>query len=248
MKKLIAILFVFSAFTIDAQLTAKEIIQKSDDIMKGVKTTQSEMVITTVRPKWTKEMEVRTWSKGKDMSMIFIESPAKDKGTTFLMKDKEVWNWIPSIDRTVKMPPSMMMQNWMGTDFTNDDLVQESSIVVDYNHKIIGDSTIDGNECYKIELIPHENAAVAWGKIISFIDKKNFFQLRAEFYDEDDELVNIMNSYNVKEMGGRLLPSKLEMIPVDKKGQKTIMKYKSIKFDVPIEESFFTVQNMKRLR
>jgi len=248
MKKLIAILFVFSAFTIDAQLTAKEIIQKSDDIMKGVKTTQSEMVITTVRPKWTKEMEVRTWSKGKDMSMIFIESPAKDKGTTFLMKDKEVWNWIPSIDRTVKMPPSMMMQNWMGTDFTNDDLVQESSIVVDYNHKIIGDSTIDGNECYKIELIPHENAAVAWGKIISFIDKKNFFQLRAEFYDEDDELVNIMNSYNVKEMGGRLLPSKLEMIPVDKKGQKTIMEYKSIKFDVPIEESFFTVQNMKRLR
>lgn len=248
MKKILLVLSIFYSFSATAQLTAEEIIKKSDEIMKGIKSTQSELVITTVRPKWTRTMEVKSWSKGKDLSLIYVESPVKDKGTTFLMKDKEVWNWIPSIERTIKMPPSMMMQNWMGTDFTNDDLVQESSIVTDYDHKIIGDSTINGKPCYKIQLIPHEDAAVAWGKIVSFVDKEHFFQLRSEFYDEDFELVNVMNSYDIKEMGGRLLPAKMEMIPVDKKGQKTVMEYKSIEFDVPIEDSFFTVQNMKRIR
>lgn len=248
-KNILIVVFTLTPLLYKSQdLTARQIIEKADAIMKGVKSTKAEMTITTIRPKWTREMSLKSWSKGSSNSMIYITAPAKEKGTTFLMKEKEVWNWLPSIERTIKMPPSMMMQSWMGTDFTNDDLVQQSSIVVDYEHNLIGDSIIDKRACYKLELIPKEDAPVVWGKIYSWVDKKDFIQLRVEFYDEDDYLINIMLSSEIKVMGGKLLPTKMEMIPVEKKGQKTIMTYKSIEFDIEIEDSFFSIQNMKRLR
>ncbi len=239
--------FGFASFA-QKSLSAKEIIQKADEVMKGVKSTRAEIIITTVRPKWSREMKMKTWSMGTKLSMILFTSPVKEKGTSFLMKDKEVWNWIPSIERTIKLPPSMMMQSFMGTDFTNDDLVKQSSIVEDYDHKIIGEATIEGRKCYKIEMIPHEDAAVVWGKILVWVSHDNYFQLKVNFYDEDEELVNKMVAYDIKKMGDKLLPAKMEITPMNKKGQKTIMEYLSIEFDVPFKENFFTVQNMKRLK
>ena len=164
-------------------LTAKQIIEKADEKVRGTESAFTEMTITTVRPKWSRDMSMKSWAKGQTRSLVLITSPAREKGTVFLKRDKEVWNWVPSIERTVKMPPSMMSQSWMGTDFTNDDLVRESSTVNDYIHKLLGDSTIIGRTCYKLELIPKEDAAVVWGKVILFIDKKDFLQLRSEMYD-----------------------------------------------------------------
>lgn len=247
MKYLNIILFLFSMQLASAQ-TAKEIIQKSDEKSRGAKSAITEMKITIVRPKWTREMELKTWTKGEDHSLTLIQGPAKDKGTTFLKRDKEIWNYIPSIERSIKLPPSMMMQSWMGTDLTNDDLVKESSVLNDYEQTVVGDSTIQNRLCYKIELIPKENAPVVWGKVILFIDKKDFIQLRSEMYDEDDYLVNVMNSSGIKLMGGKMLATKLEVIPVEEEGQKTLMEIESIEFDTPIEDSFFTVKNMKKLR
>ena len=142
----------------------------------------------------------------------------------------------------------MMMQSWMGTDFTNDDLVKQSSMVVDYTHKLVKDSTIQGFDCHVIELIPKPDAPVVWGKIRIWIDKEEYMQLRTEFYDEDGYLINIMNGMDVKVFDGKKLPSKMEMIPIEKKGHKTIITYNDLKFDIDIEERFFTTQNMKRLR
>lgn len=247
MKYFNLILFLFSAFLASSQ-TAKEIIQKVDEKSKGAKSAITEMKITIVRPKWSREMALKTWSKGDDYSLTLVQSPAKDKGTSFLKRDKEIWNWIPSIERSIKLPPSMMMQSWMGTDLTNDDLVKESSVLRDYDHSILADSTIQNRLCYKIQLIPKENAPVVWGRVILFIDKKDFIQLRSEMYDEDDYLVNVMNSSNIKLMGGKMLASKLEVIPVEEEGQKTVMEIVSIEFDKEIEDSFFTVKNMKKLR
>ena len=246
MKYLNLFLFLFSLTIANGQ-TAREIIQKADEKTRGAKSAITEMKITIVRPKWTREMELKTWSKGEDFSLTLIQAPAKDKGTTFLKRDKEIWNYIPSIERSIKLPPSMMMQSWMGTDLTNDDLVKESSVLNDYDHKILGDSIIQNRNCYKIELIPKENAPVVWGKIILFIDKKDFIQLRSEMY-EDDYLVNIMNSSGIKLLGGKMLATKMEVIPVEEEGQKTVMEIKSIEFDKEIKDSFFTVKNMKKLR
>lgn len=248
--KIILFLFLTTTFSLQSfsQLTAKQIIEKSDAIMKGVKTTKAEMTITTVRPRWSREMTLKMWAKGSELSMVYILSPAKDKGTTYLMRDREVWNWVPSIERSIKLPPSMMMQSWMGTDFTNDDLVKQSSIVTDYDHELLGEVELDGRTCYKLKLVPKKDAPVVWGKVLVWTDKEDFFQLRVEYFDDDGYKINIMKASEVKMLGGRKMPTVLEMIPVEKKGQKTIMKYNSIEFDSPIEDGFFSVQNMKRLK
>jgi outer membrane lipoprotein-sorting protein len=155
---------------------AREIVKRADERAKG-KTSEAVMTIQIVRPSWTREMSMKTWTKGNELALILLTAPAKDKGTVFLKRKKEVWNWIPAIERNIKLPPSMMSQSWMGTDFTNDDLVKEASIVEDYNHSIIGEETLQERSCYKIEMIPKPEAAVVWGKIILWIDKKDFLML-----------------------------------------------------------------------
>jgi outer membrane lipoprotein-sorting protein len=248
MKKIILTLFCsFLLFISFAQEDAKSIIEKSDQIYKGLSNI-STMTMKIVRPKWTREMKLKTWAKGDNYSLILIQSPVKDKGIVFLKRQKEIWNWMPSIERTVKLPPSMMMQSWMGTDMTNDDLVKQSSIVVDYDHKIVGDSIIEGRKCWKIELIPHEDAPVVWGKIYSWVDQKDFLTLRTEFFDEDMYLINIMSAHDIKTMGGKILPARMEIIPVEEEGHKTILIYNSIEFNVDIQDSFFSISNMKRIR
>ena len=160
MKK-IFFLFFFHLFIIPFAFAqeAKEVVKKADEKAKG-KTSVASITIQTIRPGWTREMSVKGWTKGNDLTLILVLAPAKEKGVVFLKRKKEVWNWIPSIERNIKMPPSMMSQSWMGTDFTNDDLVKEASILEDYNHSFLNEVTVDGRNCYKIQLIPKPKAAV----------------------------------------------------------------------------------------
>ena len=242
-------IFVFTLFAIGnlhAQ-NATEIIKKSDEKMRGT-TSQGEMTMTVIRPTWKRTVSMKTWSKGRGLSLLLITAPAKEKGQAFLKIKNEMWNWLPAIQRMIKIPPSMMMQSWMGSDFTNDDLLKESSIVVDYTHKIIGNETIAGVDCYKIELTPKEDAAVVWGKIISWISKKTFNTMKSEYYDEDGYLVNVETASNIKKMDDRIIPTRLEIVPVDKKGNKTVLEFKNIHFNKPISDNFFSQQNMKRVR
>lgn len=226
---------------------ATEIIRRSDQKLRG-ESAYSELQMTIVRPDWTREVTMKSWSKGDELSLILITGPARDKGTAFLKREREIWNWQPTIDRTIKMPPSMMMQSWMGSDFTNDDLVRESSIVVDYEHEILGEETIDGHETWKLLLTPKPDAAVVWGKVIAWIDKAEYMQLKTEFYDEDDYLVNTMVGLEVKDMDGKILPSRMEIIPAEDPGHKTVLEYLTMDFGIDVKESFFSVQNMKRVR
>lgn len=226
---------------------AKSIIQKAEQKVRG-NSSFSALSINVIRPSWKRTINLKAWTRGTDYALMLIEAPASDKGTVFLKRLKEIWNWVPSIERTIKFPPSMMQQSWMGTDFTNDDLVKADSYVNDYTQAVTGDSTIEGRNVYKIQLLPKPEAGVVWGKVIVFVDKKDFLELRLEFYDEDGSLVNVMNASDIKDLGGRILPSRLEMIPMDKKGYKTVLMYKEMVFDKPIPESFFTLQNMQKAR
>lgn len=142
----------------------------------------------------------------------------------------------------------MMMQSWMGSDFTNDDLVKESSILNDYTHKLNGEEEIEGRSCYVIELIPKKDAAVVWGKIITWIGKKDYLQLKSEMYDEEGYLVNTMYGKNIKMLGGKLLPSLLEIVPSDEEGHLTKVEYLNLEFDVGLEDAFFSTKNLKRIR
>ena len=226
----------------------KQILTEADAKMRGINSSQGSMKMTIIRPTWTREMTMKSWSKGQDYSLILVTAPARDRGTAFLKRDREMWNWQPSIDRVIKLPPSMMSQGWMGSDLTNDDLVKQASIVVDYTHTILGEEEIEGRNTWKIELIPLEEAAVVWGKVIMWVSQKEYLQLKTEFYDEDDYLVNTIYGKNIKEMGGKVLTSLMEVIPAEEEGHKTTIEYLDLVFDKKMKESFFSTQNMKRVR
>ena len=250
MKKIVPVIILLiltgSANLFSQELTAKQIVEKADNLQRG-ETNYSIFSMTIVRPKWTRTIEMKNWSKGRDYAMTYITAPAKDKGQVFLKRNNEMWNWVPSISRMIKIPPSMMSQGWMGSDYTNDDILKESSIVVDYNQKIIGSEPIDGIDCYKIELIPKEDAAVVWGKVIKWISKKEYWQLKTEYFDEDNELMRTELASDVKQFTDRKLPSKLEIIPTDKPGQRTVVIVRSAKFNIKLDDGFFSQQNMKRV-
>lgn len=227
--------------------TAYEIIEKADSKMRG-KSSYSEMSITIVRPKWQKTMTMKNWSLGNDYAVSLVTSPAKEKGSVFLKRGNEVWNYLPSLERTIKLPPSMMTQSFMGTDLTNDDLVKQSSMVVDYTHKILTQENVRGFDCWKLELLPNEDATVVWGKLIVWIEREDFMQLKVEFYDEDQEIVNLMEGYNAKLFGDKKLLSKIEFIPLEDEGNKTIIEYNVWEFDKDIPSNYFTTQYVSRLK
>lgn len=249
MKTFKILLLILSIFCVDSGAqTAKEIVKKADDKRKGETSSITVMSMLIKRPTYERNVAFKSWTKGLEYSITLVTDPVQEKGQTFLKRKKEMWNWNPRISRMIKLPPSMMSQGWMGSDFTNDDLLQESSIVRDYAHSLKGEENLEDHVCYKIELIPTEEAAVVWGKLILWISKDEYIQIKAEYYDEDDYLVKTELAHDIQEMGGRMLPKQFEIIPADKPKQRTIVTIESIQFNVPIEDSFFSQQSMKKLR
>jgi len=247
MKSKIFILFLVFANSFIYAQDIKEIIRISDEKFRGT-SSEGEMTMIIQRPTWSREVSMKNWSLGTEYSLIYITAPAKEKGQVFLKRDKEMWNWVPNIERMIKIPPSMMMQSWMGSDFTNDDLVRESSIVKDYTHKLLGEEIVNGYNCYKIELIPLDDAPVVWGKVIMWVSKEEYYWLKGEYFDEDGNLVNTEILSEIKQMDDRKIPTHMEMIPADEPGNKTIIIFKNMKFSVKLNESFFSQQNMKKIR
>ena len=244
-----AILLYLPAVNAGAQeLSAKEIIRKADEKFNGEKTSISTMSMTIVRPTWERTIEFRNWTSGRNYALTLITAPARDAGQSFLKRENEMWNWNPTISRLIKLPPSMMSQGWMGSDYTNDDILRESSVVNDYNHSIVGEEKIEGRSCYKIRMEAKEDAAVIWGHQVRWIDKKDFLFMKSELYDEDGFLVRTELGKEVQTMDGRLIPTRIELIPADEEGNKTILEIKDIQFNEPISDSFFSQQNMKRVR
>jgi len=244
---LCAVLLAFSSSLLFAQENARAIVKKANDKFRG-KSSYSEATLTVIKPRWSRAISLKIWALEPDYALILVTKPARDKGTVTLKRKREVWNWIPSIRRMIKIPPSMMMQSWMGSDFTNDDLVRESSIVEDYNHKITANEIFNGYDCYVIQSDPRPEANVVWGKIISWISKNKFLFLKSEYYDEDGNLIKTMLASKIKKMDDRIIPTYIELIPNNKPGQKTIFEYHKIDFNISIDPSFFSQQNMKRVR
>lgn len=245
---LIAALSGISASLGGQTLTAMEIVKKTDDKFRGEQSGFSVMTMTIVRPSWQRTVEFKSWTKEDDYALTLITAPAREKGQSFLKRKTEMWSWNPAINRLVKLPPSMMSQGWMGSDYTNDDILRESSVVDDYNHSMEGTEIIDGHECWKIKLLAKEDADVLWGHQVWWIDRNEYIALKAELYDEDGYLVRSEKASELKMMDGRLIPTVLELVPAENEGYKTIVKIIEIKFNIKIEESFFSQQNMKTIR
>jgi outer membrane lipoprotein-sorting protein len=254
MKKIIAsstfiFLFLVPGRVISGQeLSATEIVRKANDKFNGEKSGYSEMAMTIVRPTWERTIDFKSWVRGTDYALTLITAPAREKGQTFLKRENEMWSWNPTINRLIKLPPSMMSQGWMGSDYTNDDILKESSVVNDYNHSIDGEETINGRLCYKIKMIAKPDADVIWGSQIWWVDEKEFIVLKEELYDEDGYLVRTETGTDLKTFEGRLLPSTIELVPTETTGNKTILKILDMKFNINLGENFFSQQNMKNIR
>lgn len=229
------------------QLSAHAIVTKSDQKMRG-KSGYSEVTMNIVRPDWTRSMRMKSWNKGLDLSLVLVTAPAKDKGSASLKRSNEMWSWIPSIEKVIKIAPSMLGQSWMGSDFTNDDLINQSSIVVDFDHTLLGEEKIDGELAWVINAKAKPNAPVVWSSVKLWISKESFLQRKVESYDEFDELVNTMLTFDVKPLGGRMVATRMEMLPADKRGYKTEMITHEATFDFEIGDDFFSQSQMKALR
>lgn len=226
---------------------AREIVRKANDLMRGA-STYSEISMTITKPEWSRTIVMKAWALEPDYSLVYVTEPARDRGSVTLKRKQEVWSWLPTVQRVIKIPPSMMLQSWMGSDFTNDDLVRQSSIVDDYTHSMVGEESLAGYRCWKIELTPKPDAGVVWGKLLMWISQSNYIELRTDFYDEDGTVVKSFVGSNIRTFDGRSLASHWEMMPVNEPGKKTIIEYRDIKFKVKLEQSFFSEENMKRVR
>ncbi|WP_373072853.1 outer membrane lipoprotein-sorting protein [Sulfurimonas sp.] len=220
---------------------ADEIIKKLDKNFRGDSIYMKiSMNIKSLRHERTIKME--TWAKGKNKSFVKITYPPRDRGITFLSLENEMWNYVPKIERIIKIPPSMMLQNWMGSDISNDDMVKQSSIIDDYNAKILEK---DGH-IVTIELSAKEDAPVVWGKIISKIDTRYYVSLKDVFYDEYGEEIRFFKYENVKKFGKYYLPTIWKIQPVDKKNNLTTMIVEDVKYDQEISDQYFKKSALKR--
>ncbi|MCW8348475.1 outer membrane lipoprotein-sorting protein [Vibrio sp. ZSDZ65] len=227
--------------------TPTEIIEQSDQSMRG-DASYSELTMRIIRPEWTRSMSMKSWTKNQALSLVLVTAPAKDKGSASLKRDREMWNWIPNIERVIKIAPSMLGQSWMGSDFTNDDLINQSSIVVDYTHELVGEESFDGVNTWVIDAVAKPDAPVVWSKVRLWISQTSYLQRKAEFHDEFDEKVSTMQSFDVKTLGNRMVATRMEMVPADKPGHKTEMITHAAQFDFAIEDGFFSQSQMKTLR
>ena len=233
--------FLFS--TISFAKDTDDIIRKVEDNLNG-KTAIMKISMEVKTKRTQRTMKMKSYSIGKDKSFIKILYPGKDKGITFLKIDNTMWQYVPRIEKTIKIPASMMLQSWMGSDFSNDDLVRESSISEDYTHKLLGES----DELYTIELIPREEAAVVWGKIIMEISKKYFLPVKVRYLDEYDVLIRELAYKEVQAFGDRYYPTKWIMEPKEeeKEGNLTIIEVSEAVFDREVSGSYFTKRALKR--
>ncbi len=246
-KTLFSCLFVITLTSGVSSQDPAEIIDRMEEAMRG-NSSYAEMTMKIERPRYEREVSMRSWMLGRDHSMILITAPSRDEGTAYLMRGNDIWNYDPRIDRTIRLPSSMMAQSWMGSDFTNDDLVRDTDLVEDYEHELLRTEEYEGREAYVIEMRPRPGTPIVWGKVMMWICTADYIQLRVENYDQQDERVNTMELDQITRFDGRELPARITVTPADKDNERTILTYQEMEFDIDINTGFFTQQNMQRLR
>ena len=240
----VAALWVTPSF---AQESARDIMERVDRLLRG-DSSHGVATMEVVTEHWERRITMELWSLGTDYSLIHVRSPAKEAGTATLMSDDDIWNYLPKVDRTIKVPVSMMAGSWMGSHLTNDDLVKESQIVDDYDIEIAFDGEREGAAVWEFRLTPKADAAVVWGHVEFQVRQSDTMPLWARYYDEDGGLARTMRYTEFRNMGNRTVPSVMEMYPEDKPGERTTIRYQELEFDIEIDRSFFSLQNLKRLR
>ena len=234
----------FSTYAIASNLDPEIILNNVDDIYRS-NASHGILTLSVKTSNWQRSLTLEQWSKGNDMHLLKVLKPKKEKNLATLRVDKNVWNYMPKVKRVVKIPSSMMSSSWMGSHFTNDDLVKQSRMVIDYDFSITYEGLRDGVDIVEISCIPKKNAAVVWGKVEVIVYRNDFIPLRIVYYDEDLKLSRTLKFSNIQVLGGKKIPLQMKMVPTDEPEESTAILWEKIEFDLAIKDDFFSLRKLQ---
>jgi outer membrane lipoprotein-sorting protein len=226
--------------------TARELIRKAMDHWRGL-TSHSRMTMTIHRPDWERRMTMESWSKGDKQSLVRVIEPRRDAGNGTLLDDNSMWTYSPKVNRVIKIPSSMMSQSWMGSDFSNKDIAKSTDLIDQYEHTLSATEERDGHTFYTVTSVPHEDAAVVWGKEVITI-RDDYVLMEEQFWDQDGELVKTLQTLEVAVMGGRPVARVMRMGKVDSPDEWTQLTAEDIEFDLVLPDSLFTLSSLRNPR
>ncbi len=230
----------------NAEVDARELVRQAMDHWRGL-TSHSTMTMTIHRPDWERTMTMESWSKGDKLSLVRVIEPKRDAGNGTLLNDNTMWTFTPKINRVIKVPSSMMSQSWLGSDFSNKDIAKSTDIIDQYEHELTGVEERDGHVYYTIASIPHEDAAIVWGKEVLTV-RDDYVLMEQQFWDQDGELVKALETLEVEVMGGRPVARVMRMGKVDAPDEWTRLTAREIEFDLELPDSLFTLSSLRNPR
>jgi len=233
----IILLAVRPSFALDVEALVRQVEQQ---YMGASSRAQTTMLVKTSH--WERSLEMEAWSLDRDYFLVRIIEPAKERDVATLKRFREVWNYLPKVDRVIKVPPSMMGGSWMGSHITNDDLVKANHIEKDYNLRLIEET----DTYFLVECLPKADAAVVWGKIVYRINKTPQVPEQIDYYDEEMVRVREIHFDDVQQIGDRIVPMRLTVLPLEKPDEQTILHYRELVFDLPLDETYFSLRNLKK--
>ena len=234
----------FSTCAIASNLDPEIILNNVDDIYRS-NASHGILTLSVKTSNWQRSLTLEQWSKGNDMHLLKVLKPKKEKDLATLRVDNNVWNYMPKVKRVVKIPSSMMSSSWMGSHFTNDDLVKQSRMVIDYDFSITYEGLRDGVDIVEISCIPKKNAAVVWGKVEVIVYRNDFIPLNIVYYDEDLKLSRTLKFSNIQVLGGKKIPLQMKMVPTDEPEESTAILWEKIEFDIAIKDDFFSLRKLQ---
>lgn len=249
MNKPLLLIFLLVALppcVVGDERDATQIVRDAIDHWRGL-SSYTEMTMVIHRPDWERSMTMRAWTKGQDQSLVRVTEPKKDRGNGTLIDDDSMWTFSPKINRVIKVPSSMMGQSWMGSDFSNKDITRADDIIDQYDHTILSSEEVDDATVYEIQSIPHEDAAVVWGKEVLKI-RDDHVVLEHAFYDQDGELVKKLVSLEIADMGGRTIAKRQRMVKPEDPDEWTEIGVNDVEYEIDLKDSLFTLSNLRNPR
>ncbi len=232
-----------SAYAIDAE----QLMDRIDRMWRG-DSSHALLTMQVNTRRYSRSMKIEVWSKGKERSLLLIRKPKKDRGIATLKVERNIWNYLPKINRTTRVPASMMSGAWMGSHFTHDDLVKESHYRDDYHSTLTFEGERNGTALYEVTAIPKEDAAVVWGKVVMTIRQDHLTPIDAIYYDEEGTVVRTIRFDQLQYIGERWVPMRMVLTPEEKPNESTTLRYHRIAFDLPLQENLFSLRSLRQRR
>jgi outer membrane lipoprotein-sorting protein len=247
MKKIVEIIFgiivMWPLITGSTENNLEQVVKAIDELYRST-SSYSEMQMEIITPHWSRTLKMNVWSKGQNKTFIRILEPKKEEGIATLRIGNEMWNYLPKINKVMKIPPSMMMSSWMGSDFSNDDLAKEFTFFNDYTFSFTDVENPQKGLVY-VKCIPKEGKPIIWGYVIIAAEENTNLPVQEQYYNEKKQLMRVINFSETREFDKRKIPTVLELVPEKKEGQKTILRYLNAQFDRPIDEEIFSLRNLR---